>query len=109
MIKATRLIAIAVVMMIATPARADEARETFVKDLGTIMAAEKPCGLIYVRAAIEALIGQHIAPTDMSFPRELEMRTWISKGHLEELTESALFAHCFQISRLAKQHKLINE
>ena len=71
-------------------------------DLGSVLASEEPCGLSFDQKAIERWIEEHVPADDMSFPSNLSMMTGAGQFQIDEMSKSALVAHCAQIERVAR-------
>lgn len=94
---------------IAGGARADDLRTiSLATDLGTVLASETACGLEFRQDAIAAFIEKKVADDDMSFPSMLQMMTAGAEMDLEDMSPSALTAHCTQIRRVAKSYGFID-
>lgn len=96
----------AALAMVTPAAAADSSMETAMQ-LGTVIAAEEPCGLSYDQAAIEAFIDKKVKATDLDFASSLEMVTSGQAFQIKKMSKSALTAHCAQIRRAAKAYKFI--
>lgn len=72
--------------------------------LGSVLAAEEPCGLSYDQAAIERFIEQKVPASDMSFPSTLSMTTQGSAYQMKGMSRSALTAQCAQVKRIARAY-----
>ena len=75
--------------------------------LGSVLAAEKPCGFTYDQTAIQKWIIKHVRDDDMGFAPMLHLMT---TGHAEEISEmssSARTAFCSQSGRVARANGFI--
>ncbi len=76
-------------------------------DLGSVLAAEEPCGFTYDQDAISAWIDKNTDPSDMGFSSSLSAMTSGAEYQIKDMAKSALTAHCRAISRTAKHYGFI--
>lgn len=89
-------------------ALAKKSSTTIALELGSVLAAEKSCGLKYNQKEIESFIFKNIDESDMGFPSSLEIMTSGSRYQFDSMGASQRTAHCAQIKRVAKKYKFIN-
>ncbi len=77
-------------------------------DLGSVLAAEEKCDLSYDQDAIAAFIEKNVEEDDMSFPSTLRAMTGTAEWQLDDMSKSAMTAHCMQIRRVAKSYGFTN-
>lgn len=77
------------------------------QELGTLLAAEKFCGLSYDQAAIGTWIDENTDPSDMGFSGTLTMMTEGSSFMQGDMSESSKTAHCRSIERTARHFGFI--
>ncbi len=101
---------IAAIMLIASPALAwsNLDRMKFASSLGSVLAAEQPCGFSFNQAAIADLIEKSVPADDMQFAGMLSSMTSGHEFTLKDMSESEKTAYCAQTSRVARQYGLIN-
>ena len=73
-------------------------------NLGSVLASEEKCGLSYSQPAIETYIDKNVPADDMGFASTLSMMTQGHEVQIEEMSPSALTAHCSQINRVSKSY-----
>lgn len=76
-------------------------------NLGTVLGSEEACGLEYDQAAVASFIEAEVPADDMSFATTLQTMTMGQEYQLEDMSKSALTAHCTQISRVAKSYGFV--
>ncbi len=76
-------------------------------NLGSIIASEQFCGLVYDQDAIATFIENKVPASDISFPSMLSMMVDGTKYQLNSMSKSAKTAHCTQIRRLAKNYSFL--
>jgi len=72
-------------------------------NLGSVIAAEKFCGLKYDQEAISKFIQANVKDTDIGFASTLSSMVNNHKFIQESMSKSQKTAHCHQISRVAKR------
>lgn len=77
---------------------------TLAHSLGQVLASEKPCGLSFDQAAIEAFIDKNVDPSDMQFSGTLTVMTGGAEYEIQQMSTSQKTAHCRQIQRVAKSY-----
>lgn len=77
------------------------------QNLGTLLAAEQYCELVYNQKAISNFIDENVSAEDLSFPGHLEGATTLSKFTLDQKSGSEKTAHCSQVERLATFYKFV--
>lgn len=77
-------------------------------DLGSVLAAEAPCGLTYDQAAIEAYIDGLGIEANMGFVSTLSMMTQGAEFNQRDLSESARTAHCRAVTLTARHYGFID-
>ncbi|PIE16350.1 MAG: signal recognition particle [Rhodobacterales bacterium] len=77
------------------------------QELGTLLAAEKFCGLSYNQAAIGKWIDENTDPSDMGFSSTLTMMIEGSSLMQGDMSESSKTAHCRSIERTAHHYGFI--
>jgi len=70
--------------------------------LGSVLASEKPCDLVFDQRAVERFIEQRVRATDIEFPSNLMAMRSSYLRQIAGLDQTAKTAHCAQIRRLAK-------
>jgi len=75
--------------------------------LGSVLASEQICNLVYDQAAITQFIEEHVAADDMEFASSLQGRISLEEYQLDKMKTSAMTAHCAQIARVAKSYNFI--
>lgn len=99
------ILLVVVAGLMSTSAVADSLKSmTLATELGSVIAAERACGLAYDQAAISAFIEAKVPASDMGFPSTLNMMVKGSEVQLEEMSPSAKTAHCTQVRRVAKSY-----
>ena len=76
--------------------------------LGTVLAAEKPCQFTYDMAAIQAYIAKHVQESDMRFGSMLQMMVQGQTMQIEQMTPATLAALCAQTGRVARFNGFIH-
>lgn len=95
----------AIIAALATIAQAQSMGSmSTANELGSILASEEKCGLSYKPEAIEAYIAKKVKDDDMGFASTLSMMTQGNAVQIEEMSKSALVAHCSQVKRVAKSY-----
>lgn len=77
------------------------------QNLGNLIASEQYCDLSYNQEAIADFVKMNVSAEDMEFPTRLEGFITLSNFTLESKSPTAKMAHCTQVTRLAKSHRLI--
>ena len=72
--------------------------------LGSIVAAEKLCGLEYDQAAIAEYVRKHVPENDMDFAKSLSAYAHIYQTSQEGFSASEKTAFCEQTRRVAKSY-----
>lgn len=93
-------------LLAATPAFAwsDVDRIDAAEAIGSVLASEKFCGLLYRHDAIAAYIDKTVPADDMEFAGTLRTMTYSAGYDLEDMSGSQKAAHCAQIRRVAKSY-----
>jgi len=78
-------------------------------NLGTVLGSEEACGLQYDQSAISAWIDQNVEPSDMEFASSLNMMTGGTRYAIEDMSQSALTAHCRTIERTARHFGFVHD
>lgn len=79
----------------------------FARKLGSLLAAEEPCGLNYDQNAISAVIEKNVKADDMEFGSDMNNYTGLAKFQIEQMSTSSKGAFCTQQSRVAKALGLV--
>lgn len=101
---------ISIIMLAMLPSIASaQSIETIDKatNLGTMLAAEKVCGLSYDQTAISQWIDDNVASDAMDFSGTLSSMIVFAKYQLSELSPSERTAHCRSIIRTAKHYGFV--
>ena len=77
------------------------------QELGSILASEEMCGLVYDQDAISRWIDENTDPGDMGFSGMLSMMTEGSKLQFADMSKSSKTAHCRSIERTARHFAFI--
>lgn len=95
----------ALILLVAFPAAAQDMKSiTLATELGSVLASEEMCGMVYDQAAITAFVEKRVKPDDMSFANTLRMMTTGQEFQMKNMGASAKTAHCTQIRRVAKSY-----
>jgi hypothetical protein len=89
-------------------AMSDLERLKLAMNLGSVLAAEGPCGFSYNQAAIRAYIAKAVPVDDMSFPQMLNVYTMSYSQDLGSMTPSQKTAACAQIERVARANSFLS-
>lgn len=95
-----RKIVLAVALLLPAPAVAEDAR-IFASDLGKLIAAEQPCGIVFDQAAIAAVVEKNVPAGQMDFMTYLDAGIGVGKRNLEQMSATARTAACVQARRVA--------
>lgn len=76
-------------------------------ELGSVLAAETFCGLVYDQTAIQAWVTANIPPEDMGFPSLLNMTVMGAELQQKNMSSSAKTAHCAAIIQTAAHYGFI--
>jgi hypothetical protein len=93
---------------VAASASAALAEHDFMQGLALLLAAEKPCALVYDHEAIAKLIEKNVPAGSLSFAVNLRNFTSMQQQQFDSLTSSELTARCWQVRRSAKTYRLID-
>jgi len=93
--------------LLAAPAAADSTQKAM--ELGSVLAAEEPCGLAYDPEGIDRWIAANVAADDMGFASTLSLMTRGMARDVAGMSESARRAHCAQTARVARSFGFIAE
>ncbi len=105
MIKKLFILAMAAAPALASAQSMDSMQKA--QELGTLLAAEKFCGLSYNQAAISKWIDENTDPSDMSFSGTLTMMIEGSSVMQGDMSESSKTAHCRSVERTAHHYGFI--
>ena len=86
--------------LLAQPAAADADRIAL--ELGSMLAAEEPCGLAFDHDAIGDWIDAQVDADDMGFAGNLAMMTQGQAFQIGRMSDSQRAAHCAQTRRVAR-------
>lgn len=75
--------------------------------LGTMIAAEDPCGLAYDQTAIGNFIDENIPGESMDFASQLQATISIESYSMDDMSASAKTAHCRAVENSARHHGFI--
>jgi hypothetical protein len=76
-------------------------------ELGSVLGAEKGCGLKFNQDAIKAFIEAKVKADDMKFPSLLSTMSQGAAWRLGEMSESEKTAYCAQVGRVARTFKFV--
>ncbi len=77
-------------------------------NLGTLLAAEEFCGLVFDHDAIDAYVDANVDHSDMGFASMLSMMVDGSAFGQTDMSESAKRAHCRSVEATARHHGFID-
>lgn len=77
-------------------------------NLGTLLAAQSPCGLTYDQTAVNAWIDANVPADDMEFASKLELVTSVRGRKFNDMTETARAAQCHAATRTARHFGFID-
>jgi len=80
---------------------------TVAVELGTVLAAERPCHLSYNTDAVQRYIADHVRESDMSFGSLLQTMVEGKTFEMRSMTPATLTAFCTQTQRVAKVNGFI--
>ena len=75
--------------------------------LGSVLASEEYCDLVYDQGAISAWINQNVDPAEMGFANTLLGATRIAASQLTDLSQSSRTAHCESVEQTARNYGFI--
>lgn len=75
--------------------------------LGTILAAEQPCGFSYDQSAIKKYIAENVPASSISFPATLMRWTEAQKSDVSDLVGAEKSAYCAATEHTAKSFGFI--
>ncbi|TNV17859.1 signal recognition particle [Ochrobactrum teleogrylli] len=90
-------------------ARADDlSTMQLASGLGSVLAAEEPCGLSFDQGAIEKFINAKVPADNLNFAGTLNMMVSGAKLELDGMSASQKTANCTQVKRVAKSYGFTN-
>ncbi len=101
------LAGIALFACCATAQANDLATMQLASGLGSVLAGEEACGLVYDQTAIEKFVSDKVPAGNLNFPGTLNMMVTSSKMELDGMTQSQKTANCTQVKRAAKAYGFI--
>ena len=87
--------------LMALTAQAEDGM-TIANELGTVLAAERPCHLSFDQSAIQQYINKRVPASDMSFGNMLQLMVSGTGVEIREMSPSTLTAFCAQTTRVAR-------